>query len=337
MTKKLFILCAALVWTVSLMAQKISVVSPEGDTKLYKTLQEAINGAKDGSVVYLPGGKIITNDSIIINKKLTIIGIGHKYNSDQADGTTSIRGKLFFCEGSSESALMGCYLEDVLEIGVDSSTVSGITIRYCNLSYIEIKNEHCSEIVINQNYIRNGIDSWHSSCDITNNIVRSVRGVDGGKIANNIVTSWTNGLGFPFGGDFYDRGTFLFCNNCLILNNIILTYDDGYIKSGSNCEIYGNMMSNKEWGQDFINLIDVGWNDVFVNCNSWPTVSPAYNFHFKDEYKQYENQVGIYAGDGFNDKQLAPVPYIVTKHVDEHTDASGRLNIKIRVKASGEE
>ena len=59
MTKKLFLLYAALVWTVSLMAQKISVVSPEGDTKLYKTLQEAINGAKDGSVVYLPGGKII--------------------------------------------------------------------------------------------------------------------------------------------------------------------------------------------------------------------------------------------------------------------------------------
>ena len=76
---------------------------------------------------------------------------------------------------------------------------------------------------------------------------------------------------------------------------------------------------------DNISIGDVDWNDVFMKYdteNPWNS-----DFHFKDEYKQYENQVGIYAGTGFNDKQMAPVPYIVAKHVDDQTDAQGKLGI----------
>jgi len=43
--------------------------------------------------------------------------------------------------------------------------------------------------------------------------------------------------------------------------------------------------------------------------------------------------VGIYSGTGFNDDQLAPVPYIIGKRIPEQTDASGQLLIQIRVKA----
>lgn len=79
-------------------------------------------------------------------------------------------------------------------------------------------------------------------------------------------------------------------------------------------------------------VINAAANDIFENVNDW-NISAVSNFHFKDEYKQYEGQVGIYAGTGFNDSQIAPVPYIVAKRIDEQTDASGKLNIKIRVKA----
>ena len=78
--------------------------------------------------------------------------------------------------------------------------------------------------------------------------------------------------------------------------------------------------------------IDDEWTDVFVNYNGG-AVSPVSDFHFKEAYKQYESQVGIYAGTGFNDQQLAPVPYIIAKDVDEQTDAQGKLNVRIRVKA----
>ena len=42
-------------------------------------------------------------------------------------------------------------------------------------------------------------------------------------------------------------------------------------------------------------------------------------------------------GEAISDKQLAPVPYIVAKHVDEQTDAQGKLSIKVRVKAGDSE
>ena len=94
----------------------------------------------------------------------------------------------------------------------------------------------------------------------------------------------------------------------------------------------GNMCLNKNYGEEPINLQTDSWEDVFVKYNNGEA-TPASNYHFKEAYKQYENQVGIYAGTGFNDKQLAPVPYIVAKQIPEQTDAQGKLNIKIRVKA----
>ena len=90
--------------------------------------------------------------------------------------------------------------------------------------------------------------------------------------------------------------------------------------------------TNTSLDANYINMIGVDPNIVFENYNNGK-VDPSSDFHFKEAYKQYENQVGIYAGTGFNDQQLAPVPYIVNKKVDEQTDAQGKLNVKIRVKA----
>ena len=86
------------------------------------------------------------------------------------------------------------------------------------------------------------------------------------------------------------------------------------------------------FGDDCVKIGDVNWNDVFENYNGG-SISPVSKFHFKGDYIQYEFEVGIYAGDGFNEDQLAPVPYIISKDIPQQTDAAGKLNIKIRVKA----
>ena len=91
-------------------------------------------------------------------------------------------------------------------------------------------------------------------------------------------------------------------------------------------------MSDRDFGDNPINLGDVDWNNVFNNYNGG-AITPVSKFHFKGDYSGYEHQVGIYAGDGFNEDQLAPVPYIVSKNIPQQTDAAGKLNIKIRVKA----
>lgn len=318
MKKIIFTFFLALMATTGLYAQQISVVSPGGATSLYKTLQEAIEGAEGGSVIYLPGGGFPLSDEVKITKKLTIIGIGHKSKNDNADSNSTITGNLFFNQGSDGSALMGCYVTGVVYIGNDGNEVDDILIRYNFLRGFEVSNNKCVGTTVNQNYLDNGIEFKGASGTVSNNIFHSVHDLDNGFLLNNIIT-----------GRWARYNAIYECDQTTISNNVII---DSNIHSGSNCLISGNMTkSASAWGDDCINVWGVDWNNVFENWNNG-AVSPTTNFHFKEEYSQYEGKVGIYHGT-FNENQLAPVPYIVAKRVDEQTDASGKLNVKIRVKA----
>lgn len=325
MKKIIFSLCVALLMTISSKAQQISVVSSGGSTSLYGTLQEAIEGAEDGSVIYLPGGSFAISNDVKITKKLTIIGIGHKGNTDNVDGNTIISGNIYFNEGSSGSAVMGCYITSDLYIGDDGSAVNDVLIRYCNLYSVYVKNANCINTIVNQNYIRSGGSFSDTAGEITNNVIYSYIGsVNGGIISNNIIGSR---LG-------YNRNVG-YVNNSTITNNIFLAKNNTSLFGihGSNNTVSGNMaFQSLPQDEDVIDMTGVDPNDVFENYNNG-VVSPASDFHFKEAYKSYENRVGVYANGTNFDKQMAPVPYIVAKRVDEQTDASGKLNVKIRVKA----
>ena len=326
MKKLLLTFVFAIVATLPAMAQQISVVSTTGATTLYRTLQEAIEGADPGSVIYLPGGGFSIADSIKINKKLTIIGIGHYVKSGNVDGVTTISGNLYFHGGSSGSAVFGCYITGTIWIGNDNSSVNDILIKHCNVDYVKVLKNKSLGTVVNQNYIRQAVNSsttttsQYASVEITNNIIKYIYDIDGGEISNNIITCQRSSSSSVYPLEKI--------KNSIITNNIILnSYSSG------NSSISGNVLfRNESSDHDSINLTGIDPNNVFKNYNNG-AVSPASDFHFKEAYSQYESQVGVYADGVDFDKQLAPVPYIVAKHVDEQTDASGKLNIKIRVKA----
>ncbi len=331
MKKKFFILCAALVWTVALMAQSIAVVKANGSTTLVRTLDEAIAvvNENDGCVVYLPGGGFPVSDDSKITKKVTIIGIGHKSKNDNVDGVTIISGNIYFNEGSDGSALMGCYITGNVNIGEDAA-VDDVYVKYCNLNSVQVKNADCTGTFINQNFIRGESRFGNSVVTITNNVLYNrLFNINGGIISYNILAHLGNWGG---GQTMYD------VNNVSITNNILRnsgggTHYGSSIQSGNNLVVSESSIGS--WG-DIPVVIDAYVNDILVDVNNW-SISPNSNFHFKENYKEYESQVGIYAGDGFNDAQIAPVPYIVAKRIDEQTDASGKLNVKIRVNAGGEE
>lgn len=316
MKKFLLSLFVALIAISSVQAQQISVVSPGGATTLHRTFQQAIEGADPGSIIYLPGGGFNLPDNVKITKKLTIIGIGHYVKGGNVDGVTTISGNLWFNEGSSGSAVMGCYITGDVNIGDGGASVNDILIRYCNLNCVRVKNSTCLETRINQNYLRS--ISWFSGANaiVTNNIIHSIYDLDNGKIANNILAAVT----YQIVGTIWGTTTLHGCDQTQIINNIVLP--SGFLHACYNCEVSGNLASDGT----------TKWDDYFVNYNKG-AISPASDFHFNTANKQYENQVGIYAGTGFNDQQMAPVPFIVAKHVDEQTDSSGKLNVKIRVKA----
>ena len=312
----------ALVWTAALMAQRIAVVDSNGSTSVYKTFQAAIEGAENGSVIYLPGGGFPIADSVKITKKLTIIGIGHKIKTENPDGYTTVSGNLFFNKDSDGSALLGCYVTGNVYIGNDGNEVDDVLIRCNNINQIHVGSK-CLGTNVNQNYIRNGAEFNGTSAKLSNNITLWVHHLDDGFILNNIITG-TN--------EFYDNGWRQYaiaqCHRTSINNNIIFS---NAIYWGSSCWSSENMCVTS-WGDPGININigSVDWKNVFVN---YLGIRPNSDFHFKDEYKQYDHKVGIYSGDGFSDDQLAPVPYIVAKSIPQQTDASGKLNIKIRVKA----
>lgn len=155
----------------------------------------------------------------------------------------------------------------------------------------------------------------------------------GGIVKNNILTAGGYISYISVNGSI----TFDDVHDTNICNNIILT--KGYIepnadtnghRKNSGLITYKNM-NKRAWGEDAID-ISAEWDEVFMKYNNG-VISPVSNFHFKDEYKEYENQVGIYGGTGFKDEALAPIPRIVSKKVDESTDGSGKLQIEVTVKA----
>ena len=335
--KKIFLLTAlaVLLGMATATAQQIAVVSEEGTTTLFQNLPDAINGADPGSVIYLPGGGFSLPDSVKINKRLSIFGIGHKSNNDNVDGNTKILGNLWFNDGSSSSAVVGCYISGDVNIGHDGSSVNYVMVKCCNLNRVQVNNNTCMEVFINQNYVR-GISSFGGSNPrIYNNVMNPIISINNGYIAYNIL----NGYWTSYGGNAYSWATeeTINASNSMITRNIILTTDYSanrtyYRKlAGSDNVVIANL-SKQDFGEDCVNVGDINWNDFFVYYNNG-AISPASSFHLKENYIQYENVYGIYGGDRFNDKQIAPVPYITAKKIDQQTDAAGKLNVKIRVKA----
>lgn len=308
MKKSIFTLFVAFMATMAVKAQQISVVS-NGETSLFSTLQDAINGAQPGSVIYLPGGGFPIADEVKITKKLTIIGIGHKVQGENADGYTTISGNLFFDKGSDNSAVMGVYLTGAVYIGNDGNQVDGVLIRYCNFDRVEVKNSKCLGTVVNQNYIRGKSSFSNANGEVTNNVLSQLWYLSNGVISCNICS--------------------VQYNNCLAnINSSEITkniFVYGYPTSIYNCLTD----SNANYGDNPVKF-DVAISDVFVNNVG---ITPNSDFHFKDDYRQNQHDCGIYAGTGFSDTALPPVPYIVAKQIPLQTDANGKLNIKIRVNA----
>lgn len=312
--------CFALLAMVMVDAQQIAVVSMNGVTNVYQTLAEAIEGAESGSVIYLPGGSFPISDDVKITKKLNIIGIGHDAQSDNADGRTLISGNLSYESGSDGSFVMGCYVTGNVNVGTAEMPVHYIQVKYCNLNSIQVNHADCHDTRVNQNYIRNTSNCNYAIVNFTNNIMHSLIQVGGGNICYNILVSKyvVNG----------ERQMPLFrINNAVISYNVFL--DRWQTHEGSNCQATGNMVTGSGWGDRCVNL-QANWGDVFINHAG---ITPVSNYHFKEAFKEYEGKVGLYGGTGFSDSALPPVPYIVEKDIPEQTDASGKLNIKIRVKA----
>lgn len=322
--KKIVLSLVLMIAAVAVSAQQIAVVTSSGSTTMCQTLADAISKAGNNSVIYLPAGGFQVPDDAKITHKITIVGVTHKANSDNAEGNTIISGNLYFNEGSSNSCVMGCYISGTVYIGYDNTSVNNILVKYCNVNSVYVYSNKCSGTKINQNYIRNTCDFNGAEGTFTNNVMQAcVQEMTGGAIMNNNIIS---------------RGswTFNYVNNVTISNNVFFAPWGGayssYNISGTN-----NMFRSGSWGDDCISLGVDNMDSVFKKNLG---VTPASEFEFIGDYATYNGKVGIYCtddgGTGFSDGCMPPVPYISVKRIDEQTDASGNLNVTLRVKSVAE-
>jgi len=330
--KKLFsTILVALVATVASYAQTIAVVSSAGQTTMYQSLNEAVEGAESGSVIYLPGGGFQISEDTKINKKLTIMGVSHRADTDNAEGATLISGNVNFTENSDGSCLEGIYVSGNVNVGVDNTRVRNILIRRCNVNSIQVSNNNCDGMIVNQCYLRASSTFGGCNVKLENNIIHSLKNINGGKIDHNIVVhSFFEGWWAYALREVY---------NSIITNNMFFFGDGREFYSGDGCTIQNNTRGSIEWGENSFKW-DEGttWDDVFVKNNG---ISITSDFHLKGTFGKGKatdgGDVGLYLnsaeGTGFDDKALAPIPRIVSKEIPEQTDASGKLNIKITVKA----
>ena len=333
MKRKVFFAVAAIM-SMTAWAQNIAVVSPNNTTTICQTLDEAITSAANGSTIYLPGGGFQIKNETQIDKKLTIMGVSYRGDTDNVDGATIIAGSLNYVEGSSGSTVLGVYISGNINVGTETDSVLNLTVRYCNVNSIQVKHSQSSGMVINQCYIRGNSNFGYANTEITYCITNLIENLNGGKIEYCIVRgSWRGSSGYLT----YYLGLHG-VNNSIITGNIFNTeiYGEhgswGNFSGVSNCT--GSNNYNANWGDNPV-TIEVGMADFFVKWNNG-AISPASNFHFKEEYKEYESQVGIYAGSTpfRDDKSLAPIPRIVSKKVAEQTDGSGKLSIEVTVKTN---
>ena len=296
----LFALMVALLSAATLSAQQIAVVSGSGSTRVYDTLDEAIEGASSGSTIYLPGGGFRVSEDTKITKRVAIIGIGHKPNSENEDGNTVISGNIQFGVGSDGSAIMGVYMGNDIHIGVEG-VVKNITVKYCNVNSIQVTTPDCPGILVNQNYLRSNSVFNSSNVTITNNIMSPVRGIKGGIVNHNIV----------FGYAYFDGDYGILCEESTSMYNIC-THNWGNIRG---CEDVGSVKGVSP----------------FRNNQGITTRS---DFHLPDDYEG-STLIGVYGGGtGFNDGGIPPMPHIISKSVAEQTDARGKLRVQVTVKAN---
>ncbi len=332
--KRNVLFIVALFATMAASAQNIAAVSPGNVTTMYQTLDDAVTKAEEGSVIYLPGGGFQIKDESIITKQLTIVGVSHRGDADNADGATIIAGNLNFGAGSSNSSVTGVFVSGNIIIGNADNPVENITVLFCNASSIQVKSSNSNGLVVNQCYLRNNSNFSHCNATIKNTILHSAQNINGGTIDHCVVTSTFTRPGYT-----YAQTTLYEIKNSKITNNFILNFVE---HTGSNCIVSNNCRGKESWGQDPI-VFEEGesWDTVFEKnkgTNNSKGVSIYSNYKLAGTFGKNAatdgTDIGIYGGSGFkDDKSLAPIPRIVSKKVAEHTDGSGKLHIEVTVKA----
>lgn len=95
----------------------IAVVHQGGTTYFAQdSLQQAIDFAQDGDVIYLPGGTYSRNGGYTLDKSISMIGVGYAPDSTIATGSSRITSQLQIGTAASGSFFTGMYFSTIVAL-----------------------------------------------------------------------------------------------------------------------------------------------------------------------------------------------------------------------------
>lgn len=344
--KKLVLLFIALFTiSASVFADGLTATLQQGDvmTPFYgvDAFKNAYAAAQDGAVITLSSGQF--NDVSSISKQITVIGA---YAFDAAGTETTFLGSAQVCTNNVK--IEGIYFTGSLGLGTPSlSSISNCCIRRCWIqSSLQSSYKH-ENTLIDQCVIKeeSAIDYGYNYC-IKNSTIDYFNDMNSSAniayITNCVIWHWASWSGTSTSIQ-YKRPYAIYKNNFLGLYKTTNTSVSLQLPALS--EFYNNMFCQGYMNQiyqdsDPYSFLDSITLTYATGCINEDNIKENQKFENLLEFPAHPvdapigndgTAVGPYGGTGFS--EYPAIPRIISKTIDSNSDAEGKINVKITVKA----
>lgn len=348
MKTAILILCFTLVAFASVTnAQKIITVTDSSglNTRVFDNLDSAVAKSTHGDFIYLPGGSFNVSN-FTIDKRLNIIGAGHRVDSAAATGISILNGTLTIVIGGDRGSVSGVYITADIKFGTNSADegVNGYTISRCNISQFQLS------------YLSSGTNTNIKNINILESVFRGNWNYGGYAKNVRIEKCIFNGRLFYFNSSVdMSNNIFLFrssswplfndIKNASIYNNIIL--QDANVSYSSNVNDFHNNIFANGTGPGQLpgqilsnNAYNIHGDSIFIGANySNLNYSESQNYHLLPlaiaAIKGTDGtQVGLYGtAYPYKDGAVPMNPHISFKSIAPSTNSAGKINVNIKVRA----
>lgn len=343
--KKIFLISIfCLVQIGILQAQKTIAVQSNGNATFFTDWASAWAATQNGDTLYLPGGTFNTGN-IIIDRKVTIIGVGHDPTQTHDGLFSHLNGNIFMVEGSDHTLLHGfqftnLYFNTTSWVNQDVSNITVSRCRITNTIYLGYTSPSPVEHVLFEENVIGGAIYGRGAQHIQ--FVKNI--IDNRVFDFNGYTVFANNIFSYYYASSASWAPLQQLHNALLQNNVFRTTAYPFYNSENNLlqnNIFAvNMTPDPHtdlntWIGNFFNQ---PMDDVFVNFT-------AGGFNPDNDYHLLPASVGIDAAtDGFDigiygtavpyKEGAVPFnPQITFEQVSGQTNDEGNIEVQVNVSA----
>ncbi len=318
--KKLFTFVALMTIAINAQSQTLTATLQQGDviTPFYgaTAFKEAYEAASSGAIITLSAGQFDSRD---IEKSITVYGSGAYGDDDQITYVPIIRVK------TGNVRIEGIRIQDYFDSYGDET--NNLVIRHCYINRMNFSDNPTNTMIDQCN-----IDQ--ANCGGTGSIYKNctMRYLNGNNNALKPVTFINSTVFHGYYGSHLNNNIF---------RNCVIGIEDDSKKLESPGQYYSNIFfrSAPEEGVKVDYVMTITYADGCVHSDN--TVDTFNNlFQGKTDLSLFPNtnkkgddntKVGPEGGSGY--KLYPAIPRIISKSIDRQTDAQGKINVNIQVKA----